>query len=267
MTLSATGRRWAVSTPHHLATHAAAEVFADGGNAVDAALVAATTLAVVYPHMCGVGGDLFALVQRPDGHAVAVNGSGRAGSRADVEAARRAGDGRMPLHGPHSVTVPGVVSGWGALHRLGATVPWAALFHPAIDAAEQGTPVAASLAECLTDDVDRLRRDPGMGATFFDASGAPLPVGAVVRQPALAATLRVIAADGPHAWYHGDVGAAYVDGLAALGAALTRDDLGRHVAELAAPLAGRFGELDVLVHPPNSPASRCCRSSRWPTTC
>ena len=80
MDLGASGRTWAVATPHALATEAAAVAFERGGNAVDAALAAATTLAVVYPHMCGVGGDLFALVQHPAGDVVAINASGRAPS-------------------------------------------------------------------------------------------------------------------------------------------------------------------------------------------
>ena len=87
MELAATGRTWAVATPHRLATDAAAIAFERGGNAIDAALAAATTLAVVYPHMCGVGGDLFALVQHPAGDVVALNASGRAPAGADPAAA------------------------------------------------------------------------------------------------------------------------------------------------------------------------------------
>ena len=87
---AATGRAWAVATPHTLATDAAAVAFERGGNAIDAALAAATTLAVVYPHMCGVGGDLFALVHHPAGDVVAINASGRAPAAADV----RRGGGR-----------------------------------------------------------------------------------------------------------------------------------------------------------------------------
>ena len=86
---------------------AGAIAFERGGNAIDAALAAATTLAVVYPHMCGVGGDLFALVQHRAGDVVAVNASGRAPAGADPAAATVAGGGVMPEHGPHAVTVPG----------------------------------------------------------------------------------------------------------------------------------------------------------------
>ena len=91
MQTRATGRTWAIATPHTLATEAAAIAFERGGNAIDAALAAATTLAVVYPHMCGVGGDLFALVQHPAGDVVAINASGRAPAGADPESAAAAG--------------------------------------------------------------------------------------------------------------------------------------------------------------------------------
>jgi len=86
--LHAAGEQWAISTPHTVATEAGAVAFERGGNAVDAALAAAVTLAVSYPHNCGVGGDLFALVQRPDGATIAVNASGRAPAAADPDTLR-----------------------------------------------------------------------------------------------------------------------------------------------------------------------------------
>jgi len=107
MERSASGPTWAIATPHEEATRAGAAAFEGGGNAVDAALRAATVLAVVYPHMCGVGGDLFALVQRPDGETLAVSSSGRAPAAADAAGAGHA----MPIRGPVPITVPGAVAG------------------------------------------------------------------------------------------------------------------------------------------------------------
>ena len=117
---SARGARWAVATPHPLAAEAAAAAFAAGGNAVDAALHAAVTLAVVYPHMCGVGGDLFALVQNPDGKLVAIDSSGRAPAATDAAGLRAAHGTSMPDAGPATITVPGAVRGWEAVHRQGS---------------------------------------------------------------------------------------------------------------------------------------------------
>jgi len=247
------GRPWAVSTPHTLATQAAVRAFRAGGNAVDAALAAATTLSVVYPHMCGVGGDLFALVHPPSGDVVAVNASGRAPAGTDAAAARVAGGGAMPLHGPHTVTVPGAVSGWAALHGLGARLPWRDAFSDAIVQAEEGFAVPPSLAATLLFGADRLRADPGLRELFFVDGTSPSVAGEVVRQPALAATLRALAHDGPATWYGGPTGARYALGLAALGVPITPTDLAVHVADVVPALRGRYRDLEVLVHPPNSP--------------
>ncbi len=242
-----------MSTPHTVATDAAAAVFEQGGNAIDAALVAATTLAVVYPHMCGVGGDLFALVQEPDGQVVALNASGRAPAGADLAGARAVGHGSMPFFGPTTVTVPGAVSGWEALHRNGATVAWADLFGTAIAAADDGVAVSSSLAATLIDDAARLSDDPGLRTVFFGRDASPLREGEVVRQPQLAQTLRAIATNGADTWYRGPTGARYVAGLASLGVPLTTDDLAAHTAQLGEPIRHAYRDLDVLVHPPNSP--------------
>ena len=112
--LRARGDRFAIATPHAAATRAGLEAFDAGGTAVDAGVTACAVLAVVYPHMCSIGGDLFALVGRPGGEVVAVNGSGAAPAAVDPEALRRE-HGRMPLTGPHAIMVPGVLAGWRAL--------------------------------------------------------------------------------------------------------------------------------------------------------
>lgn len=250
--LGAYGSRWAVATPHTLATEAGAVAFERGGNALDAAIAAAVTLAVAYPHMCGVGGDLFALVQQPAGDTVAVNGSGRAPSGADRGAAAEAGDGRMPERGPLSVTIPGAVSGWEALHRLGAKLPWTDAFTQAVALAFGGVAVSRSLSQILAGP-DRPG-DPASDplAAIFSPEGTALPEGALFRQPALGATLQRIAAEGPGALYGGDVGVRYAAGLRAAGVPVAAEDLAAHRAELGAPLRARYRDVDVLAHPPNS---------------
>ncbi|MEZ0235619.1 MAG: gamma-glutamyltransferase family protein [Actinomycetota bacterium] len=251
MQMGAFGRTWAVATPHASATEAAVVAYERGGNAIDAALAAATTLAVVYPHMCGVGGDLFALVQHPAGDVVAINASGRAPEGADPATAAAAGRGRMPEHGPLSVTVPGAVSGWKALHERGANLPWADAFTAAVTYAYGGVSVAPSLALTLAEDADRLRRDPGLADVFFPR-GLPAAVLEPVRQPALGASLQEIADLGPAALYGGELGARYAVGLRELGVPIELADMAGHRADLRAPLRARHRDVDVLVHPPNS---------------
>jgi gamma-glutamyltranspeptidase len=248
--LAATGTRWAVATPHRFASQVAADAFAAGGNAVDAALQAAVTLAVVYPHMCGVGGDLFALVHRPDGAVVAIDSSGRAPAAIDVAALRAAHGTEMPGSGPASVTVPGAVAGWDALHRLGAALSWSSAFDAAIDAAARGFPISRDLAFSIARWAHDLRTDPGLAEVVY-APGVPAEDDLLV-QPRLAETLTALATDGIGTLYGGDVGRRYADGLRRAGSPISIDDLQAHAADASAPLTHRYRDLEVLVSPPPS---------------
>jgi gamma-glutamyltranspeptidase len=250
--LQAAGTRWAIATPHTVATEAGAVAFERGGNAVDAALVAAVTLAVSYPHNCGVGGDLFALVQRPDGATIAINASGRAPAGVDPDTLRARYGNAMPEEGPDSITVPGAVSGWDTLHREGARLPWADAFGPAIALAYGGVAVSRSLSRALQERQALLAADPGMADVFFADGGAPLPRGELFRQPALGATLQRLATEGASALYAGSIGERYVAGLRATGTPIGLHDLAAHSADVVAPLSGRYRDLDVRVVPPNS---------------
>jgi gamma-glutamyltranspeptidase len=251
MELHARGTRWAIATPHSVATEAGAVAFERGGNALDAALAAAVTLAVSYPHNCGIGGDLFALVQRPEGSTIAINASGRAPARVDPDALRARYGATLPEEGPDPITVPGAVSGWSALHAEGARLTWSDAFGAAIALAHGGVAVSRSLAAALDERTVVLAKDPGMASVFF-ANGQPLPFGALFRQAALGRTLQTIADEGPSALYGGSVGERYTTGLQAIGSPMTLDDLAMHRADLAAPLIGRYRDLDIRVVPPNS---------------
>ena len=228
MDLAATGRRWAIAAPHTAATQAGAEAFERGGNAIDAALAAAITLAVVYPHNCGVGGDLFALVQRADedgGQILAVNSSGRSPRGADPE----------------------------ALHGLGASLPWDEHLAAGIRAAHEGFALAESSAawHASSAAVETFAPYPGMAAIFY-SDGVALGPGALVRQPALGRSLEAIAAGGSDALYRGPVGAAYVAGLRAAGSSIAEEDLAAHETSVLPPLIGAWRDLHVRVAPPNS---------------
>jgi gamma-glutamyltranspeptidase len=252
--LAGRGERFAIATPHAAATQAGAAAFDAGGNAVDAALAAATTLAVVYPHMCGVGGDLFALVQHPEGDALAVNSTGLSPAGIDADAVRAVHGARMPDRGAFTVTVPGTVAGWHALHARGAALPWADAFAPALAHARDGdgVPVARSLAGTLAwQEGDVLATDPGLAAVFFPG-GSPLTEGERFVNPALGRTLAEIAERGPRTLYGGDVGRRFALGLREAGVAIEPSDLEGHPATLLSPLVGRYRDLDVRVAPPTS---------------
>ncbi len=251
MQRSASGRRWAIATPHEAASEAAAQAFERGGNAIDAALAAATTLAVVYPAMCGVGGDLFALVQRPEGDVVAINSSGAAPAEIRPDEVRAKHGDRMPERGPLTVIAPGAAAGWRALHDHGADLPWAEIFDRATALASDGVPLAPFMASVLRESAELLAPDPGFREVFF-RGGEPLHEGEVLEQPALAKTLEALALGGAEALYRGTVGAAYVAGLRAAGSPLGETDLAAHAAEVLPPLMGRYGDLDMRVAPPTS---------------
>jgi gamma-glutamyltranspeptidase len=248
--LMATGRDYALATPHALATDAGEHAFKAGGTAVDAALAAAAVLTVVYPHMCAIGGDLFALLSAHGGPVVAVNGSGAAPARIDADALRARGP-LMPAAGPETITVPGMVRAWETLMALDGRLPLRDILAPAIAYARDGVPVAPSLARGIGELADELVADPGMSALFFDR-GEPLGAGAPLRQPALARSLEAIAEGGAEALYSGTLGETLVRGLQRAGSALAMDDLVRHRTELQEPLRQEYSGLEIITTPPNS---------------
>jgi gamma-glutamyltranspeptidase len=241
---------WALAAPERHAADAGADAFAAGGNAIDAALATAVSLAVTYPHNCGVGGDLFAVVRHPDGRSVSVNASGPAARAVDA-AAQRARGPQMPMMGPDPITVPGVVRGWEHLHVLGAVRPWHAAFEPARRHAEEGVEVSASLAAALRIAAAEVAAEAGMTEVFRPRASL-LARGDRLRQPALARTLERIAQHGAGEFYEGDTGARLVAGLARHGSRLDERDFAGFAPEETPPLTGRYQDLTLITSPPNA---------------
>lgn len=238
--------RVAIAAPHHLAVDAASDVMAAGGGAVDAALAAAMALTVTYPHQCSIGGDLIAVVRLPDGSKTSVNASGRFGTAGQPPA------GQVPVSGPLSITVPGLVSGWGALHELGATLPVARLLEPAIRLAAEGVPVTGRLAAAISAvDLD-ADGDPGLRRFLTDAEGRRLTAGVIIRQEALARSLSALAEDGLHSFYSGRLGDEVSAALERLGASVTRDDLRRHTPAVGDVLTANAAGCRLSTAPPSS---------------
>jgi gamma-glutamyltranspeptidase len=237
-----------VAAPHGLAVAAAEEAVADGGNALDAALAAAAVLVVAYPHQCSLGGDLTALVRRPDGTVEALLSLGAAPAAVDVEALRGLAGGAMPGQGPHPVTVPGVVPGWIALAGLGARLGLAAPLHRAARLAADGAPVVPGLVRAIAARRAEVAADPGLSAILLPG-GEPLREGATFAQPALAATLTVLA-DDPWALHRGALSPAFAAGLAALGSPVTAADLAAHEVERPAPLTHERDGVTWWAAPP-----------------
>lgn len=241
-TLHATGGM--VCSVDHLASSTGVAILRAGGSAADAAIAANAVLAVTSQHMCGLGGDLLALVHAGDGTPpAALNASGRAGSGADAGALRAEGHTAMPLrHDVRSVTVPGCVDGWIALHDRFGRLPLADVLAPAITYARDGFPASPLLAGAvfLLGGVE--------GARDLTA-GHPYGPGTVVRRPGVARTLEAIATGGRAAFYEGEFG----EGLRRLGDGLfTAGDLARSQADWVDALRVGVWDHDAWTMPPNS---------------
>ncbi len=243
--------RSAAATSHPLASGAALSVMERGGNAIDAAVAAAAMLNVVEPHMTGMGGDVFALLwSAEEGRLVGLDSSGRSGSGMSREAIAAAGLGGVPATGAGSVTVPGAVAGWAALlDRFGA-MTLAEVLAPAIRVAEEGFPVTPIIAGQWAAATPRLRADPGAAAAFLVGGRRAPRAGEWFRAPALAASLRQVAADGAGAFYAGALGRRLVQGLEERGGFLTLEDLAGHQARWVDPLSADFAGHTLWELPP-----------------
>jgi gamma-glutamyltranspeptidase len=228
-------------------------VLAAGGNALDAAIATNAMLTVVYPHMCGLAGDLFLLYHEArTGTTHCLNGTGGAPGLATPAAFAERGLDAVPVRGPLSVSVPGTVGAWEeALARFGS-LRLADVLAPAADRAAAGVDISSRIAGWIASERDDLAADPVLRAWFLDAAGAPVPAGTVVRRPELAATLRRIADAGAAELYGGDLGRRVADAVAAAGGLLRADDLRAYRPEWTAPVAARHGGLDIVTTPPNS---------------
>ena len=239
------------ATSHPLASLAAVETLRAGGNAADAAVTAVAVLCVVEPQMTGIGGDCFGMISVPGQPVWGYNGCGRAGARASTEALLAQGIRTIALDSIHAVTVPGAIDAWAAILKAHGRFGLDRALAPAIHYAEQGFPVAARIAWDWARAVGKLAADAGATRHFLFDGRAPAE-GDVVRLPALAQTLKTIAAQGPRAFYEGLIADDMVAAVAERGSFLTADDFARHRGEVVAPIATNYRGLDVLELPPNT---------------
>ncbi|MCR4666096.1 MAG: gamma-glutamyltransferase [Desulfovibrio sp.] len=252
-----------VTSPHYLASEAGLALLRRGANAVEAAIAMATTLAVVYPHMCTLGGDAFWLVYNADSkHLTGINASGRAAAKATIEAYRSRGFTRIPYKGPLAAnTVPGMVSGLEKAYHLaqeiGGTFTWSELLESALLYALDGFP--QSISYCLHGKMmlSRCERKADGHAVLPEfrrifLSEYACQEGAVFRQPDLARNLAILAKEGPRAFYEGEIAHAIVHDLETLGGLLTLEDFASHTATMVSPICVSYHGLEAWNLPPNS---------------
>src|SRR5437763_8235868 len=226
-----------VAAPHYLASLAGIDVLRDGGSAIDAAIAANLVLGVVWPHMCGPGGDLFAQVwSAAEAGPVGLNASGRAGSGMSVGAYRARGLSAMPSRGPLSVTVPGAVGGWFALHERFGRLDLARVARDAIHHARGGFRLTAYTSSAIRANAELLAK-VGNGMQVFMPAGRAPATGDLLVQPDLARTLERIVHQGPSVMYRGEIGETIIAFLEAHGGELHADDFAEQQSKWVTPLS------------------------------
>lgn len=241
-----------VAAPHYLAAIAGINALRDGGNAIDAAIAANLVVTIVWPHMCGPGGDLFAQVWSARDNALfALNATGRAGSGMSMDAYRARGMQKMPHRGPATITVPGAVDGWFTLHERWGKLEPARLFRDAIRHAREGFAISQQLSAAITEAAPLLREDQGAAATFLGAGQHPA-TGTRLVQEDLAHTYEILARDGRAAFYRGALGEQVLNGARAKGSLLTAEDFAAHQSDWVTPLQTAYRGATISQLPPNS---------------
>ena len=254
------GMNGMVATSHPLATQAGLDILKKGGSALDAAIAANAALGVIEPNNCGIGGDLFAIVwSAKDKKLYGLNASGRSPKSLTYEKLRATlGDRpQMPLYGPLSISVPGTVDGWFALHQRFGKLKMADILAPAITFARQGAPVPEVIAYSWDVAYKRLKEQKDItefdnfGKTFLIAGAAPRH-GQVFKNPDLAATYEKIARQGRDVFYKGEI-ADRIDAYARkTGMFLRKEDLLATKSTWVDPVSVNYRGYDVYELPPNS---------------
>ena len=240
-----------VATEHPLASQAGATILAQGGNAIDAAIAANAMMGVVAPMMCGIGGDLFAIVyEAKSGKMYGLNASGWAPEDLTIDFLKGHGFETMPSKGIHSVTVPGAVAGWEKLNRRFGRMKLATLLEPAIRFAETGFPVTELDAEYWADGESLLHKDENATRTFLPGGHAPR-LGEIFRNPDLAHSYRRIAARGGDGFYQGEIARHLVQYAKRQGGTLKADDLAKYACEWVEPVSTTYHGWTVYEIPPN----------------
>jgi gamma-glutamyltranspeptidase/glutathione hydrolase len=243
--------RGIVATSQTLASQAGAQILARGGSAMDAAIAANAVLGVVEPESCGMGGDLFAIYyDAKTGKLSAINASGWAAKGQTIDFLKSTGLTAMPQEGIQSVTVPGAVSGWSSLHKRFGKLPWSTLFQPAIYFAEHGFPVTEMIGGAWKGEEAKLAKEQNAKRVLLPNGRAPA-VGEMFRNPELAAAYRLLAAEGPSAFYKGAIANAIVKTSERLGGKIAAADLAEFEPEWVQPLSTEYRGWKVYELPPN----------------
>ena len=244
------GQIGAVSAGHPLAAQAGLRVLQDGGNATDAIIAMAGVLAVVRPHMNGIGGDAFGIFYNGEtGEVTALNASGRSGALATPEFFAAAELDRIPSIGPLSVSVPGAVAGWIDAHDRYGSMNFAELLSTGIDYARNGFAVSSRLAQDFEEQGQNLN---DAGRDLYLPNSNPPKVGSLLRNPQLANSLEIVADQGKEGFYNGSIAQKLSAFITEQGGYLRQGDFASHTSTWVTPLRGDYLNHEFVVMPPNT---------------
>ncbi len=250
----ATGDRGVVASVHPLASQAALDAFARGGNAIDAAVAASLMLSVVDGHNSGIGGGCLALIHRADGTIIALDGREKAPQLATPEMFFR--DGRpapeLSQLGPLAAGVPGLLSALEQLTREHGQIAWTDALHGAAQVAEEGFSISPNYARVLNSSADDLRRYPASARILLDESGQAWPAGHRLKQSDLARTLKQIAANGAEWFYHGEFAELTEKHIQQAGGVLAANDFASYNTAQRRPIQTTYRDQSVIGFPPPS---------------
>ena len=242
-----------VSSAHELASKAGVEILQKGGNAVDAAIATWLALNVVEFNASGIGGGGFMVIRNAKtGDVVELDYRevAPASARKDMYASEASKKAKESIDGGKSIGVPGAVAGmFTALEKYG-TMSFAQVAAPAIRLAEEGFVLAPMQNQIITDEFERLSKYSPNCAFLVD--GLPAEAGTLLKQPELAATFRMLAKEGPSAFYKGAIGHAVVSAVAAAGGYMTIQDLKDYKVEVRTPVKGTYRGYTIYSTPPAS---------------
>jgi gamma-glutamyltranspeptidase len=241
-----------VASPHYLASQAGVDILKKGGTAVDAAIATNAVLNVVYPHMCGIGGDAFWLIFDSAKKDLAfLNASGRSPYGATIDYFRRAGMKSIPLRGLLPVTVPGAVDGWFEAHGRYGKLYMPAILEPAIRYARNGYPVTRILSFQIHEAALDLSRFPTSKNLFLPGAKAPRP-GDILTNPNLAKSLDKIAHEGRDVFYAGEIASEIVKFSRENGGLLSERDFHETKSTWGKPVSSAYREYRIFETAPNS---------------
>ncbi len=241
-----------VASPHYLASQAGVDILKKGGTAVDAAIATNAVLNVVYPHMCGIGGDAFWLIYSAAQKDLAfLNASGRSPYLATLEYFQKAGMDAVPLRGLLPVTIPGAVDGWFEAHHRYGNLSMSTILEPAIAYARDGYPISHILSFKIQEAAPELSRFPSSQNLFLPGGKSPGP-GDLLTNLGLAESLAKIARDGRDVFYQGEIARQIVKFSQENGGLLSEKDFQETKSTWGKPVSTTYRDYTVYETAPNS---------------